>query len=272
MATYNWSPVLPYSIASVLDQTFQDFELLVIGDGCTDDSDEVVRSIPDPRVGWHNLNVNTGHQSGPNNEGIRRGRGDIIAYLGHDDLWLPHHLEVLVHAIDGGASLVHGTTLMVVSDNNHYALPALRWRYKSEGWIPPTSVAHTRVLVETTGGWRPPRHTGLLESETELWKRMADTAGPPRWVKRLTSVKLSATRRMGVYRERPHHEQEYWLRRIRESDVPWQEPRGFLPEFATDVRRAIRPRSRLRRHRTRRSTTTAEERRLERRKFKGLED
>jgi len=36
MATYNWATVLPYSIGSVLDQTFTDFELLVIGDGCTD--------------------------------------------------------------------------------------------------------------------------------------------------------------------------------------------------------------------------------------------
>src|ERR1041384_1641145 len=49
---YNWSTVLPYSIGSVLDQTFTDFELLVIGDGCTDDSEAVVaratRRAPPP--------------------------------------------------------------------------------------------------------------------------------------------------------------------------------------------------------------------------------
>ena len=62
MATYNWATVLPYSIASILDQTFTDFELLVIGDGCTGDSAEVVAGFDDPRVQWHNLPSNAGHQ------------------------------------------------------------------------------------------------------------------------------------------------------------------------------------------------------------------
>src|SRR5690349_20582249 len=92
MATYNWSSVLPYSIGSVQHQTLPDFELLVVGDGCTDDSAEVVGAIGDPRVRWIGLENNSGHQSVPNNEGLRQARGEIIAYLGHDDLWLPDHL------------------------------------------------------------------------------------------------------------------------------------------------------------------------------------
>src|SRR3954469_5228985 len=100
IATYNWSNVLPYSIGSVLRQTFTDFELLVVGDGCTDDSEQVVASIDDPRVRWINLSANTRHQSGPNNEGLRQARGMLIAYLGHDDLWLPHHLEAHIKAIE----------------------------------------------------------------------------------------------------------------------------------------------------------------------------
>lgn len=94
--TYNWATVLPYSIASVLGQTMGDFELLVIGDGCTDESGEVVRAIGDARVQWINLAANCGSQVGPNNEALRRARGTYMAYLGHDDLWLPRHLEYLV--------------------------------------------------------------------------------------------------------------------------------------------------------------------------------
>lgn len=66
MATYNWSTVLPYSIGSVINQTFTDWELLVVGDACTDDSGDVVANVGDPRVRWINLKTPTGHQSGPN--------------------------------------------------------------------------------------------------------------------------------------------------------------------------------------------------------------
>ena len=76
MATWNWCEVLPFSIGSALLQTFGDFELLVVGDGCTDQSERVVAAVGDPRVRWINLPRNTGHQSAPN-EGLRQARGQL---------------------------------------------------------------------------------------------------------------------------------------------------------------------------------------------------
>ncbi len=114
--TFNYAQVLPYSIRSVLRQTFSDFELLVIGDHCTDESESVVNSISDPRSAGLTCQKNVGHQSGPNNEGLRQGRGELAAYLGHDDLWLPKHLELAVATIDGGADLSYGLTEMVRPD------------------------------------------------------------------------------------------------------------------------------------------------------------
>src|SRR5437762_4733085 len=96
IATYNRSNVLRYAIQSVLWQIFQDFEILVIGDGCTDDSAQVVASFAEPRIRWHNLPQNSGSQSMPNNTGLEMARGTYIAYLGHDDLWYPTHLELLI--------------------------------------------------------------------------------------------------------------------------------------------------------------------------------
>src|SRR5207244_12325373 len=55
MATYNRSTVLPYSIGSILRQTFTDFKLLVVGDRCIDDSDEVYAPIEVPRLSGLNL-------------------------------------------------------------------------------------------------------------------------------------------------------------------------------------------------------------------------
>ena len=85
LPTYNWSAVLPFSIASALDQSFGDFELIVVGDGCTDDTEAVVRSFADARIRFVNLERNSGAQSAPNNAGVELARGRWIFFLNHDD-------------------------------------------------------------------------------------------------------------------------------------------------------------------------------------------
>jgi glycosyltransferase involved in cell wall biosynthesis len=143
IATYNWGTVLPYAIGSVLRQTFSDFELLVIGDGCTDESGETVARFDDPRVRWLNLSANTGHQCGPNNEGLRQARGDVIAYLGHDDLWLPHHLELQMTAIDTGADLACGITAMISPTGARTYAPKDDPSRRSVAWdLPPSGLVH----------------------------------------------------------------------------------------------------------------------------------
>jgi glycosyltransferase involved in cell wall biosynthesis len=278
-ATYNWATVLPYSIGSALDQTFTDFELFVIGDGCTDESADVVTRIDDPRVRWHNLAVNCGHQSGPNNEGIERAAGDVIAYLGHDDLWLPRHLEVLVDAIDHGARLAHATTLWVGPGHRPLPFPLPGWSYHPGMGMPPTTVAHDRTVAQSVGGWHSPRDTGTLAPETDLWQRITDASKPPVWVHRLTSVKLLAGERSGVYRDRPHHEQAAWLARIRATDDAeysfqryLRDPKSYAESIVIAVRAKLAIRSRLRTLGLLPPTETFEERRIKERRFKGLDD
>jgi glycosyltransferase involved in cell wall biosynthesis len=273
MATYNWASVLPHSIASVLDQTFRDFELLVIGDGCSDESGKVVEEIGDARVQWHNLPANTGHQSGPNNLGIDLARGDVIAYLGHDDLWLPRHLEVLLREVDEGARMVHGTMLAVDPNSSPVPFPASGWTYEQGVWLAPTTMLHDRALAESVGGWLPPWETGDSDSEADLWRRMSAICGPPKWVNRLTSIKFSAAMRRDVYRYRPSHEQADWLNRIRATTDPEQTlRRGYPDRFITAVRGKVAIRTRLRRLGLWRHSETAEERWRRTRQYKGLED
>jgi len=112
--TYNASAALAAAISSVLRQDFAPWELLVVGDGCTDDSAAVTASFADPRVAWVGLATNSGGPSRPRNEGLRLARGRLIAYLGHDDLWLPWHLSTLVGALDSGdAALVSSLGVFV---------------------------------------------------------------------------------------------------------------------------------------------------------------
>jgi glycosyltransferase involved in cell wall biosynthesis len=222
IATYNWSSVLPFSIGSVLGQTFSDFELLVIGDGCTDDSEQVVRGIGDPRVRWINI-ARHGHQSGPNNEGIRVARGEFIAYLGHDDLWLPHHLEVLVQALDAGADVAQSTAALVWPDGKRRAETMF-----------PTTTLHRRSMVDVIGGWRDYRAIELVP-EMDLWQRAREAGLRFTFVPRLTAIKLAAGARRGVYRERPSYEQAAWLARIR------SEPDLEMTELVSMAMRDLRP-------------------------------
>lgn len=222
IATYDWSTVLPYSIGSVLRQTYQDLELLVIGDGCTDDSEAVVRAAAagDPRVRWINLPENTGTQSGPNAEGMRQARGDVIAYLGHDDLWLPHHLAVLVPAVDRGADVAYGVVAAVPPDIRRppWPNPPRFARYRGQ-WINPTGFVHRREAAERAGGWRPWREL-RRHPDYHLLLQMRAAGCTFELVPRLTAIKLAAIVRPNCYRERPCHEQAAWTERIlREPDL-----------------------------------------------------
>jgi glycosyltransferase involved in cell wall biosynthesis len=201
--TYNWSTVLPYSIGSVLGQTFTDFELLVIGDGCTDDSEAVVRAIEDPRVQWINL-ARTGHQSGPNNEGIRRARGEFIAYLGHDDLWMPEHLALhLGREADFSCSIA----ALINPDSIDCTHPDERF----SRWVPPSSFVHRRSLGIA---WRDYRELSD-PPERDLVRRIVQSGARTAVIPRLTVLKFPASVRRNVYRDRPAHEQAAWLARVR---------------------------------------------------------
>lgn len=236
--TYNWSSVLPYSIGSVLRQSFTDFELLVIGDGCTDDSEQVVNAIADPRLRWINLPVNNGHQSTANNEGIRQGRGSIIAYLGHDDLWLPHHLEVMVAAIDAGADLAHSMVHIVGPEGSILPPAGEMLGFRPGVWMPPTGVVHRRIATEKIGGWRDYRSISMTP-ESDLWLRMHRAGFVLQPVSRLTAVKFPASQRKDVYKERPNREQEQWTERIlKEKDLEAAELGKLL--IASEAQRRYR--------------------------------
>jgi len=154
IATYNRAETLKYAIESVLWQTYKNFELWVIGDCCTDHTEKVVQSFShDPRVNWYNLPQNSGYQSKPNNEGIRRGKGEYIAYLNHDDIWLPNHLaDTVAHLEATNADLVFSVIQWVYSFTKSRAdiplLPNLP--------VPPeaTAVVHKKSIINKIGYWK----------------------------------------------------------------------------------------------------------------------
>lgn len=162
MATYNRGAMIAPSIESVLRQTDTDFELIVVGDGCTDATGEIVRGFASSRITWCNLPANSGGQSAPNNEGIRRARGAWICYLGHDDIWSPDHLAQLRAIISRepeASFAVSGCVYYGPPGSEVYFITGLFDDSSAAGrnFFPPSSLAHPRALVKTLGGWAAPR-------------------------------------------------------------------------------------------------------------------
>ena len=98
--TYNRSRFIVPTLESALGQAHAPFEIIVVGDGGKDDSEEVIKREFGREVRWVGLSEHSGSQSAPNNAGIAAARGTHIAYLGHDDIWSPRHLEMLVAVLN----------------------------------------------------------------------------------------------------------------------------------------------------------------------------
>jgi glycosyltransferase involved in cell wall biosynthesis len=218
VATYNWSGVLHHAVASALEQTYENFELIVVGDACTDDSEAVVRAFGDPRVRWENLAENSGSQAIPNNRGIALARGELIAYLGHDDVWHPYHLATLVSAFDRPDLDLAWTVAAVLGPpGSGIRTPSGRLG-SSPGElgaaIPPCTIMHRRALAERTGGWRDWR--GVIGPvDIDMLDRAKLAGARVRLVPALTVFKFPAALRPDSYRKRETHEQADCLRRIR---------------------------------------------------------
>jgi glycosyltransferase involved in cell wall biosynthesis len=107
---------LDEAIKSVFDQTFRDWELLLVNDGSTDRSTQIAFDWTDRHPGRviylsHDGDVNRG-MSASRNVGIERSQGQYIAFLDADDVWLPHKLEQQVAILDSQptAAMVYGAT------------------------------------------------------------------------------------------------------------------------------------------------------------------
>lgn len=161
IATYNSSRTLKLSLATVLGQVFEDFEVWVVGDGCTDDSEAIAHATGDKRVYWKNLDVNSGTPSAPRNEGLRRARGRYIAYLGHDDLWFPWHLSGLVKCMeDEYTDFAYSLGILMGQKGvvNAFSLPGVGTHNRSG--VSPSNWMHRRELTGSIGNWKTDLRVG----------------------------------------------------------------------------------------------------------------
>ena len=96
--TYNYGRYIAEALASILTQTVRDLEVVVVDDGSTDDTPEVLRRFTDPRV--RVLRQENGGAASARNRGRAETRGDYIAWLDADDLWRPTFLERMLAVLE----------------------------------------------------------------------------------------------------------------------------------------------------------------------------
>jgi len=214
LSTWNRGRHILPTVHSVLGQEFGDFELLVVGDHCTDDTEAQLGPLLSDRVRWLNLPERGGSQSFPNNAGIAAARGDYIAYIGHDDIWSPDHLQRLVEVLDAPSQPEFGVSGCV------FHTPPGTGIYQITGFIeagaplrdfcPPSSFMHRKAAVPALGGWRPPAEiTSPVDQDLLIRARDAGYSFMP--TDRLTVHKFAAGHRYLSYLDHDSSEQAAML-------------------------------------------------------------
>lgn len=89
--TYNRAGFILKTLQSVLNQTCKDFEIIIVDDGSTDNTQELISTVGDSRIKY--FKKQHGERAAARNFGIERAAGDYITFLDSDDLLYPHHFE-----------------------------------------------------------------------------------------------------------------------------------------------------------------------------------
>ncbi|WP_027167951.1 glycosyltransferase family 2 protein [Mesorhizobium sp. WSM3224] len=214
IATHNRPAVLHQALKSLVGQTLQDWEAIVIGDACRSDTATTVAAFNDARISYIDLPVNFGEQSGPNNIGFARARGRFVAILNHDDLWFPDHLTCMsgwMDATGADVAIARGAVIESAASNGsrHMILgmgrggfydPVITVGFGSAQMI-------RRTSLPRLGPWRPASQCVCESSQDWLfraWRKGAVIATMPH----LTVLMLHSGKREGSYALDMAREQE----------------------------------------------------------------
>ncbi|TYB76867.1 glycosyltransferase family 2 protein [Bizionia myxarmorum] len=181
---YNKEHFIVKTLQSALDQTYQDFEIIIVNDGSTDTSLEVATKIKDSRITIHTIkNQGVSHAR---NFGVSKATSEYIAFLDADDLWFPSHLESLKELIEtypncGLYAKAYTKKLASITLESHYVDIPENWNgivedyFKSSmvsciAWT--SAVVVPKNVLENLGSFDEKITLGAGE-DTDLWIRIA---------------------------------------------------------------------------------------------------
>lgn len=176
---YNAERFIGQAIQSVLDQTYTNWELVIINDGSTDNTAEIVKEFDDPRVTYI-YQENRG-LSAARNTAIRNANAEIIALLDSDDLWEPEFLEKMMGLIERhpDAAAVYCGFQYIDNQGKDIGIPQSKMFPPEEiyrtlicdgNWLVPCAVVFRKQLAELAGLFD---ETISPVADADLWTRLA---------------------------------------------------------------------------------------------------
>lgn len=178
---YNAKDVIALTIKSVLEQTCTDYELIVVDDGSTDGSGDVVRSFGN-KVRYEYFQ--NGGVAKARNRGISLAKGEYLAFLDHDDLWASSKLERQLAVLESSSEIGLVTTDVENIDWSGQRIGTSKgynpaypfWRLFVKGFVvlPSTALVRRRILDQVGGFDETFEAAGL--DDLELWPRIAQVS------------------------------------------------------------------------------------------------
>lgn len=180
MSVYNGEKFIDSAIRSILHQTFQDFEFIIIDDASTDSTPDILRKFTDPRFKISRNNENLGLTKSLNS-GLSAARGEYIARMDADDISLPHRLEVQYDFLKNRPeyALVGSSYYKIDEEGNIISLvPVLtsdqeiRTGLKAQNWFCHGSVLMRKESLVASGGYN---ERFIYSQDYDLWLRMSES-------------------------------------------------------------------------------------------------
>ncbi len=177
--TYNREQFIGQAILSVLEQSFTDFEIIVVDDGSTDNTKNVIETFDDPRVQYY-YQENKG-RSVARNYALLLAKGKYITFLDSDDLYLSNKLELQVNYLDlhSDISMIYTSANCIDENGNFlqhkYEASTSGWIYKDIAFFIPVTITLPTVMVrrevfDSAGYFDEKMHRF---EDTDMWRRIS---------------------------------------------------------------------------------------------------
>ncbi|WP_222597854.1 glycosyltransferase family 2 protein [Euhalothece natronophila] len=164
VSNYNYAQYLESTINSVLNQTYRNYEIIIVDDGSTDNSYQVIEQLhqkaPDKITSIFQENQGQGAAF---NTAFEASSGEIIAFLDADDIWLPNKLKKIVDIFRSQSDIIGIMHPLNVIDSDDKII-----NHGKYGWIPDDNLA--KIILKTGNAWHYPPTSGLAYRRSALNK------------------------------------------------------------------------------------------------------